>query len=148
MKLIPAPSFFLLTLTCALFFGCAEKRLEGLAPDQIPAAIAKAFEKADPGLRMQAEMIATACKGNQWMAATTTLNELLAFPSLTAEQRRVLSQAQITVAERMREMAGEPVPANAPTKTARKTGEPPAAPAAPEEQAAAKAALRIYQQSK
>jgi hypothetical protein len=150
MKSSHARLFSIIIFSCAVFFGCAEKRLDGLAPDQIPGAIARAFEKADPGIRMQAEMAATAVKGNQWLAATSAVNDLLGFPKLTQDQRRVLSQCQITIGERMREMAGEPVP-TAPAKTVRKSGEPapaPAEPATPEEQVAAKAALRIYQQSK
>lgn len=150
MKSAQVGFFSIILFAGALFLGCAEKRLDGLAPEQIPGAIARTFEKADPGIRMQAEMVAAAVKGNQWLAATSAVNDLLGFPKLTPDQRRVLSQCQITIGERMREMAGEPV-APAPVKTARKSGEPapaPAEPATAEEQTAAKAALRIYQQSK
>lgn len=141
----------LLVAFCACGGG-GDKPFEPFALSELPAALETGFAKAEPMARMHADMVASNVRSNQWAQASLGLNDLVAFPKLTKEERMVASRAQMTVNQQMRLLADQAVGAGVEVKsqTVRQTkitGEAPPG-SSPEEAAQAAQVLRFYQQSK
>jgi hypothetical protein len=142
-------------LIAMLFFcGCGggDKPFQPLGLSELPDALMTGFAKADPTARMHADFVASNVRSNQWAQASIGLNDLVSFPKLTKEERKLASRAQMTVNQQIRLIADQAPQAGPEVKsqtvrTTTITGA--AAPgSSPEEAAQAAQALRFYQQTK
>ena len=92
---------FLLWLVMLAGSGCdrASKPLPPLPLDQLPAALEKAFTKAEAETKDLADSAAASVRSQDYVKASASLQALLGKPKLSREQTDVTARGMLTVRE-------------------------------------------------
>jgi hypothetical protein len=85
--------------------GCdpATKQLPPLALDQVPAALEKAFSKAETETKELADSVAAFVRAQDYSKAYVSLETLLGKPKLSREQSQVTARSILTVNQALQE---------------------------------------------
>jgi hypothetical protein len=139
-------TLFSLTVLTTLLFGCNEatQSPEPLTLDQIPAAMAKAFQNARPAVRQHADGVVASLNQKNYPAASVQLTTLTGVPELTDEQRSVANRSMVAVNEKLQEIVAPPE--QQPDSSGR--SKPASAAPNPQDAAAAAAAMEHYRRTK
>jgi hypothetical protein len=80
---------------------------QALTEQEIPAAMEKAFESAEPKMKMLADQAVQSVQRKQYAKALLEFQSLCAFPELSKEQRNVASRSMLAVNESLQTAGSE-----------------------------------------
>jgi hypothetical protein len=101
---LPRILFFLLLVLMA-DSGCdrASKPLPPLPLDQVPAALEKAFSKAEPDTKDLARSVAASVRSQDYAKAYADLQSLIGKPKISREQSEVAARGMLAVHQALEE---------------------------------------------